>query len=52
MKRALWEERRKEYEALQSDFTPSAPPEELVTSLYPSLEGLVEELDRDECHNG
>ena len=30
----------------QPDYTPSAPPEELVTGLYPSLEGL-EELNRD-----
>ena len=31
----------------QPDYTPSAPPEELVTGLYPSLEGLEEELNRD-----
>ena len=26
----------------QPDYTPSAPPEELVTGLYPSLDGLEE----------
>ena len=31
----------------QPDYTPSAPPEELVTGLYPSLEGLEKELNRD-----
>ena len=33
----------------QPDYTPSAPPEELVTGLYPSLEGLEEELNRDDA---
>mgnify|MGYP001409433053 CR=1 FL=1 len=33
----------------QPDYTPSAPPEEMVTGLYPSLEGLEDELNRDDA---
>ena len=33
----------------QPDYTPSAPPEEMVTGLYPSLDGLEEELNREDA---
>ena len=33
----------------QPDYTPSAPPEELVMGLYPSLEGLEEELNQNDA---
>ena len=33
----------------QPDYTPSAPPEEMVTGLYPSLDGLEEMLNRNDA---